>query len=79
MAEPQINPLQDWFERTEAKKVEFADHNGIARNTLFDILGDKRKDYGIVTLRKIEAGTGGQVTVRMIGDWLDYVATLKPR
>lgn len=64
-----INPLEAWFQKTGEKKVEFADINDIARNTLFDILGDKRKDYGIATLLKIERGTGGDVTAHMMFDW----------
>lgn len=67
----QINPLQAWFQRTGAPKIEFADRNDIARNTLFDILGDKRKDYGIGTLLKIENGTKGRVTVLMMVKWIN--------
>jgi predicted transcriptional regulator len=67
------NPLQAWFERTGEAKLEFADENDISRNTLFDILGDKRKDFRIGTLSKIESGTGGQVTARMIMEWLSSI------
>ena len=66
----ETNPLEAWFQKTGAQKVEFADANNIARNTLFDILGGKRKDYRAQTLVKLEKGTRGAVTTDIMIEWL---------
>ena len=68
-------PLSLWFDRTGEKKLEWADRNLISRGTLFEVLGGKRSDHSISTLMKIEAGTGGQVSVRAMIEWLTRLKT----
>lgn len=67
------SPLHLWFERVGEKKVDFMDRTGIGNRVLYDLLDGTKRDYLYSTLRKVESGTGGEVTVRMIGDWLDRI------
>ena len=63
-------PLEAYFETTGEKKVDFMERTGISVRTLYDILGRKNRDYGIMTLQKIETATGGVVSLRAMAEWL---------
>jgi len=77
----ETGPLYRWFEGSNETKTEFMERTGVKKTTLFDLLKGKDKDYGILTLQKIEAGTGGQVTVRTLMEWLNSlkIATERQR
>lgn len=65
------NPLGAWFSRVDETKDAFIERTGISRASLFHVLADLDLDYSVRTLARIEEGTGGEVTVRMLLDWLN--------
>lgn len=67
----EINPLKAWLERVGETATSFMDRTELSSHTIYDLFADRNKDYGIKTLRRIEEGTGGEVTIRMISDWLE--------
>lgn len=73
----ELNPLAVWLEKVGESKTDFMRRSGMKRRTLYDILGDVKKDYGILTLSRIEEATGGAVTVRKIVDWLNKIRRKK--
>lgn len=68
-----ICPLERYFQESDETKTEFMRRTGVKHRTLFDLLGGVNKDYGVRNLRKIETGTGGRVTIRMMVEWLDRI------
>ena len=69
----EINPLRAWLDRVGETGVAFQERTGLSSRTLYDVLGDVPKNFGILTLRRIEEATGGEVTVRQIIDWMERV------
>jgi hypothetical protein len=67
----EINPLRAWLKHVGERADWFRKRTRLSSRTLYDILGDKPKNYGILTLRRIEEATGGEVTIRMMLDWLE--------
>jgi hypothetical protein len=67
----EVNPLEAWLRSVREKKKDFLARTGIPRATLFDLLRGADKDFGMRTLTKIENATGGEVTIKMLRDWLN--------
>lgn len=64
-------PLVAWLDRVGESKVDFIERSGMSNRTLYDLLNATNKDYGIFNLQRIEVATRGEVTMRMIVDWLN--------
>lgn len=72
MDDSDICPLQAWFDaHPEVVIVEWAQESGIAFKTIFDLKAARRLNPKVDTLAKIEAGTGGEVTLRQMLDWIN--------
>lgn len=66
-----INPLAVWLEAVGESKNGFLKRIGCSTHTLYDFLAGVNKEYSARTLKRFEDGTGGEVTMRMMFDWLD--------
>jgi transcriptional regulator with XRE-family HTH domain len=63
-------PLDAFLTKYGKSVVAFCEEAGCAQRTVYDLLNGARKDYSLSTLQKIEAATGGEVTLRSLAEWI---------
>lgn len=63
-------PLETYLDEIGETKKDFSARARLPWSTLFDILRGITDNPTIATLGKIEAATGGAVTIRMMTEWL---------
>lgn len=63
-------PLETWLDRHGESVTDFAERAGLAFSTCYDIIGGKRRSYRVDTVSRIETATAGEVTLRMLIDWI---------
>ena len=64
-------PLARWLNKNHQSVKDFAQRIDMPWGTLYRILHAEKRQYSADTLRRIEVGTGGEVTMRGLMDWLD--------
>jgi transcriptional regulator with XRE-family HTH domain len=65
------NPLAAWLKKNNLTAYAFADLAGIAMRTAYRFAQDEKVQFETKTLLKIEAATGGEVTLRQLINWLN--------
>ncbi len=65
------NPLRAWLERNNLRPYTFAKRAGIAQRTAYRMAFDEGAKFETDTLLKVEAATGGEVTIRQMINWLN--------
>lgn len=57
------HPLAKWLESNGMTQSEFAVISGVCRTTINKVIGGKRSRFSPMDARRIEASTGGAVSV----------------
>ena len=65
------NPLAAWLRKHDMTAYAFAEVAGIAMRTAYRLAQDEKVNFETKTLLKVEAATGGEVTLRQLINWLN--------